>query len=72
MEWIKLQYVSQIRQLDESYTLHLRSVCREKHDLPSFTLTRPTDEEEIANRLTGKLVYDGSDHRIEDSFLLQP
>lgn len=72
MEQIKLQYISQIRQLDGSYTLQLRSICRKDHDADYFTVVRPTDEAEIANRLTSKLVYDGSDHRIEDSLLLCP
>ena len=72
MEQIKLQYVSQIRQLDGSFTLQLSSICRKSHDEDYFTVSRQTDEAEIANRLTSKLVYDGSDHRIDDALLLCP
>lgn len=72
MEQIKLQYVSQIRQLDGSFTLQLRSICRKSHDEDYFTVSRPTDEAEIANRLTSRLEYDGSDHRIDDALLLCP
>jgi hypothetical protein len=71
-----MQYVEQRKTLEGDTHLFLVSLFQiiNPPDSPSHVAhRRPTSEAEIAGRLTQKaIVYDGSDHRIQDGKLLDP